>query len=156
MRPAVFRTTFWVTKGSFLTSCWAAFWHPKVAQNDIRNDMKNEGQKTRGPGTSWKRFWSLESFRLMILRLCVGGSPPLPLYNPRIVKIRKLQTNYLTRPWAAGPANFLPKVYIFNKKSSGISRNRSGTVSRVPGRSTCTYHTRDELRISYDDRVMII
>ena len=57
---------------------------------------------------------------------------------------------------------FSKKVVIFQKsqyfhqKSSGISRNRSGTVSRVPGRSTCTYHTRDELRSSYDGRVMII
>ena len=48
------------------------------------------------------------------------------------------------------------KVNIFIKKSSGISRNRSGTVSRVPGRSTCTYNTRDELRSSYACRVMII
>ena len=52
--------------------------------------------------------------------------------------------------------HFRRKINMFIKKLSGISRNRSGTVSRVPGRSTCTYHTRDELRSPYDGRVMII
>merc|ERR1712110_385800 len=47
------------------------------------------------------------------------------------------------------------KSLYFFKKSSGICRNRSGTVSRVPGRSTCTYHNRYELRSPYDGRVMI-
>ena len=32
----------------------------------------------------------------------------------------------------------------------------AGTVSRVPGRSTCIGHTKDELRRPYDGRVMII
>ena len=59
--------------------------------------------------------------------------------------------------------SFLTKINMFFKKnnilinrSSGISLNRSGTVSRLPGRSTCTYHTWDELRSPCDGRVMII
>ena len=48
------------------------------------------------------------------------------------------------------------KVCVFINKSSGIHRNRSGTGPRVPGRSTCIDHTRNELRSPYGGRVMII
>ena len=51
---------------------------------------------------------------------------------------------------------FQQKVNIFIRKSSGISRNRSGTVSRAPGRSTCIGHARDELHSPSDGGVMII
>ena len=51
-------------------------------------------------------------------------------------------------------------VALFREKSlfSTVYRGAtaSGTVSRVPGRSTCIDHTRDELRSPYDGRVMII
>ena len=51
-------------------------------------------------------------------------------------------------------------VALFREKSlfSMVYRGAtaSGTVSRVPGRSTCIGHTKDELRRASDGRVMII
>ena len=55
---------------------------------------------------------------------------------------------------------FREKSLICYKKSSFSTVYRrataSGTVSRGPGRSTCIYHTQDELRSPSDGRVMII
>ena len=76
-----------------------------MEQNEYSDDMKNEVQKQKTERSS-----NVLEVRLGGLSRSEGGMwggpPPSPLYNPRIVKIRKLQTNYLTRPWAAGPANF--------------------------------------------------
>ena len=48
---------------------------------------------------------------------------------------------------------------LYEESSFSIAYRRataSGTVSRVPGRSTCIGHTKDELRSPHDGRVMII
>ena len=41
---AVFRTMFWVTKCGLWGSVWGVFWFPKMDQNGVRKDMKNEVQ----------------------------------------------------------------------------------------------------------------
>ena len=68
---------------------------------------------------------------------------------------------------ASSRRSILPKfhqnpayVALFREKSlfSMVYRRAtaSGTVPRVPGRSTCIGHTKDELHRPYGDRVMII
>ena len=68
-----------------------------------------------------------------------------------------LKKSFLSKHWLfCRKSTLFSNFNSFIKKSSGISRNRAGTVSRVPGRSTCIYHTQDELRSPSDGRVMII
>ena len=54
------RSRFWGGLGHkktfFDVMLGSLFSRPKVTQNDIRNDMKNEVQKTRCPGAYWKLF----------------------------------------------------------------------------------------------------
>ena len=106
--------------------------------------------------------------RLNCITLAAGQEPH---FSGRIFQNTRIFTTYST-VLASGRARrdpprhvdvviqILVNVALFREKSLVLMVYRgamaSGTVSRVPGRSTCIGHTKDELRRASDGRVMII
>ena len=109
----------------------------------------------RGAGTS---IFGAYFFKKLVF------SPPTAKFRPREQHaVIRLATAIWTHKFSSKKALCSLsswKIIDLYKESSFSTVYRrataAGTVSRVPGRSTCIGHTKDELRRPYDGRVMII